>query len=56
MNIDKIPLEKAKIEGGQKRLFGIALTPAEEANAEKINQIIDMLRDLQTRVENIENK
>ena len=54
--MDKIPLEDAKTEGGQIRLYGIALTKAEEANAEKINDLIGWCRELQERLITLENK
>ena len=54
--MDKIPLEEAKSEGGQLRLYGIALTKAEEANAEKINDLIEWCRELQEKVFKLESK
>lgn len=45
--MDKIHLDEAKLEGGQLKLFGMALTKVDEAWAEKMNQVIDWLRELE---------
>ena len=63
MGIDKIPLDKFK--EGEDGSFGwldkdgnplLIMTRAEYANAEKINQIIDDIRDMQSRLIKVEGK
>ena len=41
--IISLPIAKSKAPGGQKIMFGIAMTKAEEACALKINEIIEVL-------------
>ena len=54
--MDKIPLEDTNSKEDKKYLYGIELTKAEEANAEKINDLIGWCRDLQERLIILENK
>lgn len=56
MNMDKIPLDEIKTKkNGKMTLFGIDIRKSEYANSEKINQLIEWNRELQTRLENIEH-
>ena len=58
MGIDKIPLDQVKFDPGNEvyTIGSLTVTKTEYANAEKINQIIDELRDTQDRLAKIEGK
>ena len=51
MNIDKIPIQEFKESPGEESytLGTLTISKAEYANAEKINEIIDYLNDLELR-------
>ena len=51
MNIDKIPIKELKQIPGEEsyQLGTLVITKCEYANAEKINEIIDYLTDMELR-------
>lgn len=57
-NIGKIPLEEFKQDSNSLMwcLGSIELTPAEYGFAEKINQMIDSIKDLSDRLRDIEGQ
>jgi len=58
MGIDLIPIKEMKEDPvtSTYKLGSVEISKGEYANAEKINQIIEELRSLQTRVVKLENK
>ena len=55
--MDKIPLDKIEVnDDGQPVLYGVILSKCEEANAEKINDLIDWCRELQEKIFKLEGK
>jgi len=55
--MDKIPLEEIKKgKNGEPVLYGVVLSKCEEANAEKINDLIDWCRQLDERLFKLEGK
>lgn len=55
--MDKIPLEEIKTgKNGMSILYGVELSKCEEANAEKINDLIEWCRELDERVFKLEGK
>lgn len=58
LNIDKIPTKTMTYSPGDEsyHLGTITISKGEYANSEKINDVIEWCRDLQTRLEVIENK
>jgi len=58
LNIDKIPIDTMKYSPGDEsyHIGTIEISKGEYANSEKINQIIDWLRDHENRIGVEENK
>jgi len=58
LNIDKIPIDTMKYSPGDEsyHLGTLEITKGEYANSEKINEIIDMLRDHEKRIGNEEGR
>ena len=55
--MDKIPLDEIVRKGPKSSyLYGIKISKCEEANGEKINQLIDWCRELSDRLNKIEGK
>jgi len=58
LNIDKIPIEQMTYSPGSEsyHLGTIEISKGEYANSQKINEIIDMLRDHERRIGDEEGK
>ena len=58
MNVDKIPIKEMIYSPGDNsyHLGSIEISKGEYANSQKINEIIDMLRDHEYRIGTEENK
>ena len=58
MNVDKIPIETITYSPGDEsyHLGTLEISKGEYANSEKINEIVEWVRDLQERLFKVEKK